>query len=94
MFRIISRHSKLCSEITSKDKNIRSHFKQQKYDHSIIPTQFTYITISECYLLNHTNTHAVYLILLISSKRNVERTVSECTVRHTKLFGNSTLLDI
>ena len=62
-------------------KDIQSHFKQQKYDHSIIPTQFTYITISECYLLKHTNTHSVYLILLISSKRNVKRTVSECTVR-------------
>ena len=55
MFRIISKHSKLCLEITSKYKNIQSHFKQQKYDHSIIPTQFTYMTISECYLLNHTN---------------------------------------
>ena len=53
MFRIISKHSKLCLEITSKYKNIQSHFKQQEYDHSIIPTQ--YISISECYLLNHTN---------------------------------------
>ena len=42
MFRIISKHSKLCLEITSKYKNIQSHFKQQKYDRSIIPTQFTY----------------------------------------------------
>ena len=76
MFRIISKHSKLCLEITSKYKNIQSHFKQQKYDHSIIPTQFTYVTICD---FHHTNTHAVYLILLISSKRNVKRTVSECT---------------
>ena len=43
MFRIISKHSKLCLEITSQCKNIQSHFKQQKYDHSIIPTQYLHI---------------------------------------------------
>jgi hypothetical protein len=80
MFRIISKDSKLYLEITSKYTKTLNHTSNKK----------------TCCFFNHTNnnTHTIDLVLLISGKQNVKGTVSECTVRQNKLFGDSTSLHL